>query len=49
VSQAIDGAGSWFCAVTAFNDVGESGTSNEVNFKAGDLPNNPFGFGVVSE
>ena len=38
VRQAIPGVGTWFCAVTAFNTIGESVPSNEVTFIAGIIP-----------
>ena len=33
--------GNWFCSVTAVNEFGESPTSNEVSFSAGDVPLGP--------
>lgn len=41
VSQAIPAVGTYYCAVVAANDFGESDPSNEVNFIAGNTPNTP--------
>jgi len=49
VKEAIDGSGTWFCAAFAANEFGESGPSNEVNFRAGTVPNAPTGTVIVSE
>ena len=38
VKDAITGNGNWFCAVSAANQFGESGLSNEVPFVAGAAP-----------
>lgn len=43
VKNVISGIGVWFCAVTASNQFGESGPSNEISFEAGTKPNNPTG------
>jgi hypothetical protein len=49
LSQAISGTGNWFCAVSAANQVGESGLSNEVNFEAGAIPVGPTGLVVTGQ
>ena len=41
LQQAITGSGNWFCVVTAANQYGESGPSNEIPFSAGDIPSGP--------
>jgi hypothetical protein len=41
ILQVIDGYGTWFCAVEAFNDTGVSARTNEVTFRASDIPVNP--------
>lgn len=41
ISSVITGQGNWFCAVSAFNQFGESGLSNEVPFVAGAVPSPP--------
>jgi len=41
VKDAISGNATWFCAVFAANQYGESGPSNEVNFVAGVTPSSP--------
>jgi len=38
VKDAIDGLGAWFCMVTASNQFGQSGPSNEIGFEAGMKP-----------
>lgn len=43
VRDAIDGLGAWFCVVTAANQFGESGPSNEITFEAGMKPGAPTG------
>lgn len=43
VRQAITGNGNWFCVVTASNQFGESGASNEIPFAAGAPPSSPLG------
>lgn len=43
VKDAIDGLGAWFCVVTASNQFGQSGPSNEIAFEAGMKPSNPTG------
>lgn len=42
VNQAIPAIGTYFCVVTAANEYGESGPSNEVNFTAGNAPSDPL-------
>lgn len=46
VRTVIQGSGNWFCVVTAANQVGESGNSNEVPFTAGVIPSIPSGLQV---
>lgn len=41
VKDGIDGLGAWFCVVTASNQFGESGPSNEISFEAGMKPGAP--------
>lgn len=41
VKDGIDGLGAWFCVVTARNQFGESGPSNELSFEAGMRPGTP--------
>ena len=41
VKSAITGSGDWFCVVTAANQFGESGPTNEVPFVAGVGPSSP--------
>lgn len=41
VKDGIDGLGAWFCVVTAANQFGESGPSNEISFEAGMKPGAP--------
>lgn len=41
--DAIDALGFWFCVVTAANQFGESGPSNELSFEAGMRPGAPTG------
>ena len=41
VAQAIAGSGTWYCVVTAVNQFGESGPSNELPFVAGAAPSTP--------
>ena len=48
VSAAITGPGNWFCAVTAANQFGESGPSNEVPFAAGDVPVAPTNTQIIA-
>ncbi len=43
VKSAIPGIGAYFCVVTASNQFGQSGPSNEINFEAGSKPDNPTG------
>jgi hypothetical protein len=38
ILSVIDGFGTWFCVVEAFNDIGTSTFTNEVTFRAGDIP-----------
>lgn len=46
VSQVITAVGKYFCAMTAANQYGESGASNEVFFDAGRVPADATGFSV---
>lgn len=41
VKSAIPGIGAYFCVVTASNQFGESGPSNEISFEAGSKPDPP--------
>jgi len=42
ILAVIDGLGTWFCVVESFNEFGPSETTtNEVSFKAGDIPMGP--------
>ena len=43
VRSVIAGPGVWFCVVTAANQFGESGPSNEIAFEAGTKPGDPTG------
>lgn len=49
VSAAIAGPGNWFCVVTAANQFGESGPSNEVPFAAGNAPAAPSGLQITAQ
>lgn len=49
IRDAITGSGAWFCRVTAFNQYGESGASNEVPFSAGAVPSTPLTLEVVAQ
>ena len=46
LSQVVTTVGKYFCAVTAANQYGESGASNEVFFDAGRVPADATGFSV---
>lgn len=48
VKDTISGPGSWFCAVSAFNEFGDSNLSNEVTFRAGIAPNDPSTLIIIS-
>lgn len=39
--SAIAGPGQWYCVVTAANEFGESPPSNEIAFRAGQVPSSP--------
>ena len=47
VKNAIAGAGSYYCVVTAANSTGESPPSGEVFFVAGVTPSSPSNFRVA--
>ena len=49
VATAITGPGNWFCVVSAANQFGESGNSNEVNFAAGNVPVAPSGLQIIAQ
>jgi hypothetical protein len=49
VLHAIDGYGTWFCAVEAFNDTGVSGRTNEVTFRASDIPVDPTDLSIETD
>ena len=49
VKTAIAGPGNWFCAVTAANQFGESGPSNEIAFAAGNVPIAPTGLQIIAQ
>ena len=49
VASAITGPGNWFCVVSAANQFGESGPSNEVNFAAGNAPLAPSGLQIIAQ
>mgnify|MGYP001607418286 CR=1 FL=1 len=49
VKTAIAGPGNWFCAVTAANQFGESGLSNEIAFAAGNVPMAPTGLQIIAQ
>lgn len=49
VRDAIAGSGNWFCVVTAANQFGESGVSNEVPFVAGAAPSSPTNTRVTAQ
>ena len=46
VNQVVTAVGTYFCAITAANQYGESAPSAEVNFTAGASPVAPSGFTV---
>ncbi len=46
VLNVVNTPGKYFCVITAANQFGESGRSNEVEFDAGDIPVAPTGFAV---
>lgn len=45
----IGGPGVYFCAVTAYNEFGESGLTNEVTFRAGTIPGAPNALVIISK
>ena len=49
VKSAISGSGNWFCVVTASNQFGESGPSNELPFVAGAIPSSPTSLTVLAQ
>lgn len=49
IQQVVSGPGAYFCAVTAANQFGESGPSNEVPFAAGNVPAAPSGFQITAQ
>src|SRR5262245_48522437 len=49
LKDAITTPGKWFCVVTAFNDFGESGPSNEISFNAGAVPVAPSDLKVQAQ
>mgnify|MGYP001574108225 CR=1 FL=1 len=49
VATTITGPGNWFCVVSAANQFGESGNSNEVNFAAGNAPVAPSGLQIIAQ
>lgn len=49
VQQVVSGPGNYFCVVTAANQFGESGASNEVPFSAGNVPVAPSGLQITAQ
>ena len=49
VQQVVSGPGNYFCVVTAANQFGESGSSNEVPFAAGNAPAAPSGLQITAQ
>lgn len=49
VLSVIAGPGKWFCAVSAANPYGESGSSNEVTFDAGSVPVAPTNATITAQ
>ena len=49
VQQVVSGPGTYFCIVTAANQFGESGPSNEVPFAAGNVPAAPSGVQITAQ
>ena len=49
VQVVVTREGAYFCVVTAANDFGESGASNEVQFRAGTAPASPQALRVVGQ
>lgn len=49
VASVISAPGLYFCAVFAANEFGESGPSNEVSFKAGNVPLSATGMVIESQ
>ena len=49
VQQVVSGPGTYFCIVTAANQFGESGPSNEVPFVAGNAPAAPSGLQITAQ
>ena len=49
VKTAITGSGNWFCVVTAANQFGESGNSNELPFAAGAVPSGPSSLTILAQ
>ena len=49
VQQVVTGPGNYFCAVSAANQFGESGLSNEVPFAAGNVPAAPSGLQITAQ
>ena len=47
VKSAIPGPGTYFCVVTAANQFGESGPSNELPFAAGVVPVGPSNLQII--
>jgi hypothetical protein len=49
VRNVISGVGTYFCAVSAANQFGESANSNEVTFTAGTVPGAPTGLRIIAQ
>ena len=49
VQQVVSGPGSYFCVITAANQFGESGPSNEIPFAAGAIPAVPSGLQITAQ
>lgn len=49
VQQVVSGPGAYFCVVTAANQFGESASSNEVPFAAGNVPAAPSGLQITAQ
>lgn len=49
IKLIVPSLGEYFCVVSAENQFGVSGVSNEVNFTAGATPGNPTNLSVVAQ
>lgn len=48
IATVIGGPGTYFCTISAYNEFGESGLSNEVTFRAGTVPDKPNPLVIIS-